>query len=64
MKLSLKNWLVAAVAVVIATFGAASAGYAEAAKYRVAYIARAQGDSFGMDGELHPVQRIQNNIFG
>lgn len=46
MKLSLKKWLVAAVAAAIATFGAAGAGLAEAAKYRVAYIARAQGDSF------------------
>ena len=46
MKLSLKKWLVAAVAAAIATFGAASAGLAEAAKYRIAYIARAQGDSF------------------
>ena len=46
MKLSSKNWLLAAMAVAIATFGAADAGHAEAAKYRVAYIARAQGDSF------------------
>ena len=45
MKLSLKNWFVAGIAVAIATVGAA--GHAQAAaKYRIAYIARAQGDSF------------------
>ena len=45
MKLSLKNWLVAGIAAAVATVGAA--GHAQAAaKYRIAYIARAQGDSF------------------
>jgi inositol transport system substrate-binding protein len=46
MKISLKQTLVIAVAAVTAHFGAISASYAEAAKYRIAYIARAQGDSF------------------
>ena len=46
MKISLKQTLVIAVAAVTANFGAISASYAEATKYRIAYIARAQGDSF------------------
>src|SRR5260370_17098620 len=47
MKLSVKNCLVAAAAIVTATVGAAGTSYAQAAsKYRIAYIARAQGDSF------------------
>jgi inositol transport system substrate-binding protein len=46
MKISLKQTLVIAVAAITANFGAISTSYAEAAKYRVAYIARAQGDSF------------------
>jgi inositol transport system substrate-binding protein len=46
MKISLKQTLVIAVAAVTAHFGAISASYAEAANYRIAYIARAQGDSF------------------
>jgi inositol transport system substrate-binding protein len=46
MKISLKQTLVIAVAAVTANFGAISASYAETAKYRIAYIARAQGDSF------------------
>lgn len=47
MKLSLKNCLVAAAAIVTATVGAAGTSDAQAAsKYRIAYIARAQGDSF------------------
>jgi inositol transport system substrate-binding protein len=46
MKISLKQTLVIAVAAVTAHFGTISASYAEAAKYRIAYIARAQGDSF------------------
>jgi inositol transport system substrate-binding protein len=46
MKISLKQTLMIAVAAVTANFGATSASYAEAANYRIAYIARAQGDSF------------------
>ena len=46
MKISLKQTLVIALAAVTTNFGALSASYAEAAKYRIAYIARAQGDSF------------------
>jgi inositol transport system substrate-binding protein len=47
MKLSVKNCLVAAAAIVTATVGAAGPSDAQAAaKYRIAYIARAQGDSF------------------
>src|SRR5258708_15818846 len=47
MKLSVKNCLVAAAAIITATVGAAGTSDAQAAsKYRIAYIARAQGDSF------------------
>src|SRR5260221_11439239 len=47
MKLSVKNCLVAAAAIITATVGAADPSDAQgASKYRIAYIARAQGDSF------------------
>ena len=67
MKLSLKNWLAAAIAVVIATTGAT---YASAAsKYRIAYLARAQSDSFAawlaneMQSQAKQYPDISLNVF-